>query len=410
MCWIICLPTITFAVIWYLAVAYRVGHGFGNIYFFPQHGGDYPVFMNLVCGAAGISPTRNFWNSYDKLVALSANPDIIARSEFKYTIGTNDFLYDNALISVPSYTNLGFSVIPDYLNGVSHCLTGTSVGASERISTYWQTKLNSLPGIPSLTFNKTVSALSAIPGDTLTYTLVANATGSALDNVVLSDIVPTNTRFSWASDGGTVTNNGSNSFLITWHTGLTLTTGQSLTRTFVVTVEKGLSNNLVISNTAHISAGTLSTSQTSNSVATTVKAPTLLATLNPDPTPIISTTERITYTLTLMNQGGAAATNVTITHTIPTSTNYILNSASHGGSETTSGSKILVWTPTSINANASITRTFMVSVAQTITTGDQLTHLLSVNTAQGHYIQNQAISHSISGTPQLVYLPLIIKN
>ncbi len=128
--------------------------------------------------------------------------------------------------------------------------------------------------------------------------------------------MPVNTRFSWASDGGTVTNNGSGSFLII----------------------------------------------------------------------------------------------VMITHTIPTSTNYILNSASHGGSETTSGSKILVWTPTSINPNTSITRSFMVSVTQEITTGDKLTHLLSVDTAQGHYIQNQAISHSVSGAPQLVYLPLIIKN
>ena len=112
------------------------GSWFYDIYFFPKNGGEYPAFMNLNCGAAGIAEDRNFFGSYDQAVALSKNADVVARSEFKYTIGTNDFLYNRALISVPTYTNLGFTVIPDYLQDVGHCQYDTG----QKIRDYWQTK------------------------------------------------------------------------------------------------------------------------------------------------------------------------------------------------------------------------------------------------------------------------------
>ena len=97
-----------------------------------------------------------------------------------------------------------------------------------------------------------------------------------------------------------------------------------------------------------------------------IKPPT--ANQNTDPSPILASTEYITYTLFIHNSS-VTLTNLLITNTIPSSTTYIFGSASSGGSETFAGSKIVTWPPTTIPGNSTISRTFKVMVTETITDG-----------------------------------------
>ena len=118
------------------------GSWYYDAYFFPKRGGTYPAFMDLNCGAAGVYD-GGFWrfaDIYQDLEALSQMPDIVNRSEFRYTIGTDDFLFDGAKTSSATYDALGFNVSTDFLPNVGHC--GFSV--SEKARDYWQSKAATL--------------------------------------------------------------------------------------------------------------------------------------------------------------------------------------------------------------------------------------------------------------------------
>lgn len=138
----------------------------------------------------------------------------------------------------------------------------------------------------------------------------------------------------------------------------------------------------------------------------TVRGPILSASITPDPNPILATTTMVTYSLTIQNSGGLAATNVVISNTIPVSTSYIPGSASDGGSEASPG--VIVWPTTTINIASSIIRTFKVTVTSPITDRDQLINTVSASSAEGAAIQNQAITEVVG--EKTIYLPIIFKN
>ncbi|MFZ1755088.1 MAG: hypothetical protein WBO46_06480 [Caldilineaceae bacterium] len=110
------------------------GSWFYDAYWFPNRGGDYPAFAILNCGSSGIGAG---WGSlWAKLQTLSQNPAIVRRTEFQYTIGTADFLYNNAVSSSQAIAGLGFAVPTDFLDGVTHCNYNTSAKTRD----YWQQK------------------------------------------------------------------------------------------------------------------------------------------------------------------------------------------------------------------------------------------------------------------------------
>ncbi|HMN30580.1 MAG TPA: hypothetical protein PKE45_20685, partial [Caldilineaceae bacterium] len=118
------------------------GSWFYDAYVFPNKGGEYPSYFNLNCGAAGVTGD-GFWTDtglYQKLQALSADPDILARAEFKFSAGDADFLYPYAVTSSGTLTDLGFMVSTDFFPGVDHC--GYDISTSVR--DYWQQKSSSL--------------------------------------------------------------------------------------------------------------------------------------------------------------------------------------------------------------------------------------------------------------------------
>lgn len=116
---------------------------------------------------------------------------------------------------------------------------------------------------------------TVVSGRTLTYTLTAsNAGGIDATNVVMTDTVPASTTLVLGSLSGDATASAAAAgSLITWTTGTTLTLGQDLSRSFVVTVDDNLEAGTQIVNTAYVSATNEATIK-SNTVTTTVQVPT----------------------------------------------------------------------------------------------------------------------------------------
>jgi uncharacterized repeat protein (TIGR01451 family) len=242
------------------------------------------------------------------------------------------------------------------------------------------------PPFYAVTLTKSASPSSVITGRLLTYTLVAQNTGALTStNIVLTDTVPANTALGPGSpSGGDATVEGNT---ITWTTGISLSPGQSLTRTFVVTVDNGLANGSTIVNTGYVSATELSTSS-SDTLNTTVLAPSLSLTKSASPTPALAG-KVLTYTIVVANSGGAEATGVTITDTVPDNTTYIPGSASDGG--ILEGSEVK-WMGLTIAQGTSVTRTFQVTIG-IIADGSTLT-----NTAYVSCAEKASSSHTITTT------------
>jgi uncharacterized repeat protein (TIGR01451 family) len=117
----------------------------------------------------------------------------------------------------------------------------TSAGSAAN-TTVWQ------PMLPNLSIGKYAIPGPVFPGDLLTYTIVVSETGGSVDvtGVQVTDTVPASTIYAWGGQGGTLTIDTNTAI---W-SGLTITKGQSINLTFVVTVGQ-VPSGTVITNDAY---------------------------------------------------------------------------------------------------------------------------------------------------------------
>lgn len=97
------------------------GSWFWDGYFSPTRGSKYPTYMNVGCGSSGIQDNFTWGWLHDGLEDNAASPSVNARTKIRWTVGTNDFLFQPAKTAVATYTALDFDVSTDYLTGVGHC-------------------------------------------------------------------------------------------------------------------------------------------------------------------------------------------------------------------------------------------------------------------------------------------------
>ncbi len=125
-------------------------------------------------------------------------------------------------------------------------------------------------GDPALTIAKKAEPDPAWAGEPLTYTLTIAETGGQFHatGMVVSDTVPVSTTFAWADNGGTLVGND-----VLW-TGLAVSSSQSISLTFVVTVNQVPSGTIIYNNyyQAVISTTRGVTGATGSVVSTTVWA------------------------------------------------------------------------------------------------------------------------------------------
>ena len=114
----------------------------------------------------------------------------------------------------------------------------------------------------------------------------------------------------------------------------------------------------------------------------------------------------LSYTITVVNSGNAAATSTLITDAVPISTTYVPNSASNGG---IFSSGIISWPNLTINPATSLTRTFQVTVSATVTTGNKITNTAYINSAQGVSDTGSFVVTVGDVASRKTYLPIILK-
>ena len=187
-----------------------------------------------------------------------------------------------------------------------------------------------------LQITKTDSPDPVVPGTTLTYTLVVRNNGpSVAANVVVRDPLPTGTAFASLTAPGlscTTPAVGAAGDVVCSVT--TLAVGATTTLTLAVQVAPTLLDGAVITNAAAVRSDTpdLVPANNTDIEPTVVAAPTSadLAIAKTDAADPVAVNGNVVYTLTIRNNGPAAATGVTVTDTLPAGVTFVSAVPSQG--------------------------------------------------------------------------------
>lgn len=178
--------------------------------------------------------------------------------------------------------------------------------------------------VPTISLAKTGPA-SAVPGDTLNYTLAWSVNGDAtVTNATITDPLPTNTTFVSATCGTTVGTCSASptATSVTWSLG-TRHSGETGTVTLAIKVIRPLQNNTSIVNTGSFT--TTEVGPVSSTVTTIVhSAPILSITKSNDLTTFTNPGKTVNYSVVVMNSASAtdSAYNVKMTDVLPAGFTY----------------------------------------------------------------------------------------
>ncbi|NUW31652.1 DUF11 domain-containing protein [Nonomuraea sp. SMC257] len=212
---------------------------------------------------------------------------------------------------------------------------------------------------PDVTATKTVDKPEALPGDTLTYTvLVRNEGRGTAADVKVTDTFP---------DGTTAEQRLPD-----------IRAAAERSATFTYVVPCTADNDSVVTNKATVAAKNLAggdeadTTDNTGTAKSTVKAPRL--TLSAATTPEANAGEATTTTLTVRNTGGAAATGVTLTYALPDEVYYSTALDQGSGPRPTEVSGgTLTWRLDPVEAGATATVAFTTRSSLLVTGGTEQT-------------------------------------
>ncbi|MFZ2198246.1 MAG: C25 family cysteine peptidase [Thermodesulfovibrionales bacterium] len=224
----------------------------------------------------------------------------------------------------------------------------------------------------SVVMNKTVDKTTAVPGNTLNYSITfGNNGGSDVTGAQIIDTLPTGILLSSVSatlNGAPVSCSLAGQELTCPVRSSDQTAGQQITAGFqgILVITASLENPFPSGQYELINYATLYTTQTQpiTSSARTVVTTDLTILKSVDKT-LLYPGDTAIFTLKVINSSGAAL-SVDISDVLPTDTyfSYVAGSASNGGIYT-SGTHRLDWTAISVPANSSLNFTFQMAVSLT---------------------------------------------
>ncbi|WP_300618635.1 DUF11 domain-containing protein, partial [Dokdonella sp.] len=229
-----------------------------------------------------------------------------------------------------------------------------------------------VPTAPQVAIVKTLTGESgsvagqAEAGEQLTYTItLTNSGGSAATNYGVTDTLDPNVTFVSATNGGTAAGGA-----VTW-TGLTVPANGSLTLTVVVQVANPIPAGVTqIGNVAYETGTTPPACPPAGGqcvIVPTASKVAIVKALTGESGSIAGQAEpgeQLTYTITLTNTGGSAATNYGVTDRLDPNVTFV--SATNGGA---AAGGVVTWSGLTVPANGSLTLTVVVKVVDPIPAG-----------------------------------------
>ncbi|MGW8958242.1 DUF7507 domain-containing protein [Paenibacillus sp. NPDC055715] len=215
---------------------------------------------------------------------------------------------------------------------------------------------------PNVSISKTANRSTAIPGDSVLYTLTVLNNGiEAVNNIVVSDPIPVGSSFT----AGSVTLNGSPITAGDPSLGIaigSIAPGGGATITFRVVVSSPLPSPPQLTNQARVSytSGAFSGVSVSNAVTVTANAPVL--TVSKTAGPVRATVgDIVTYSVAVENSGNIAAA-ATLTDNIPAGSTLVPNSVVVNGAPVPGASPATGLSIGSIAPGAVVQTTFQVVI------------------------------------------------
>jgi len=245
-----------------------------------------------------------------------------------------------------------------------------------------------------------------IAGNNITYTVVVTNNGpSAASTVAFTESVPTNTSFVsvavTSGTGGWTCSGTSISCTIP-----TFGVGASTTFTVVVKVAAGTAAGTVITDTANVSSTTTNPNPSNTVAIATVIVATagqadLAVTKVGTPNPVLAG-NKMTYTVTVTNNGPAAASTVTLTDTLPVDTTLTSTTPASGWTCNPPSGGTFTCTDPSVAANTTGTFTFVMTVMAGTAPGTVITNSVAVAssvTTDPYSANNTASTSSTVASP-----------
>jgi len=185
----------------------------------------------------------------------------------------------------------------------------------------------------------------------------------------------------------------------------TFASGAATTFTVVVTVNAGTASGTVITSTANISSATTDPNPSNNVAIATVIVATagqadLAVTKTGTPNPVLAG-NKLTYTVTVTNNGPAAASTVTLTDTIPANTTVTATTAAAGWTCNPPSGGTFTCTDASVAANTTGIFTFVMTVTAGTPPGTVITNSVTVTstTSDPNSANNTASTSSTVASP-----------
>lgn len=243
--------------------------------------------------------------------------------EFEWNVGTVGVDASATLSFQVSVTPTDADVDQQLLLNSGAYVTGTSEESEEPVEDGPTPPIETEPvyAPPEMNVYKSADKSTAIPGDTITYTIDYEniGYGDAYD-VIVKDTIPTETTY--ASSNPTYDSVTGSTY--TWNIGTVLTNGDGQIQ-ITVNVNDDITNGIIITNYVTLDYEDIndnSMPQESDSVDITVYTPIMTVSKTSDVT-TADPGDTITYTIEYENIGGATAYNVEIQDTVPADTTYV---------------------------------------------------------------------------------------
>jgi uncharacterized repeat protein (TIGR01451 family) len=213
----------------------------------------------------------------------------------------------------------------------------------------------------TFTIAKTDNKTTATPGETLTYVItVRNTSATTVTNVNVTDTLPGNITFLSAS-GGVLAGN------VVTFTIPSMGSGQTITRNVVITVNPGVTNGTVLTNTANV--GTFQIQDT-----TTIQTGATFSITKTDNKTTAAPGETLTYAIVVTNTSATAATGISVTDTLPSNVTFLSATGAVRNGNT------VTWSGINLTAGQSVTLPLQVQINSGVANGTVITNSASVGT------------------------------